>query len=108
MRPERFAWINPVSARTLPALLAVLLILLALPSAEARASDSAPRSSTDSIYDSASFIKELGRLRAGLESVRKSPETLHIYRESLPEAWAVEAGGRRYDVPTNLLVSHLY
>ena len=68
---------------------------------------SAPQSSKGPIYDSQSFIKELARLKVELESARKSTETLRSYRESLPEAWAVDAGGRHYDVPTDLLVSRL-
>jgi hypothetical protein len=32
---------------------------------------------------------------------------LRSYREALPEAWAVDAGGRHYEVPTDLLVSHI-
>ncbi len=32
---------------------------------------------------------------------------MRSYRESLPKAWAVDAGGRHYDVPTDLLVSRL-
>ena len=68
---------------------------------------SAPQSSKSPIYDSQSFIQELARLKVELESARKSAETLRSYRESLPEAWAVDAGGRHYDVPTDLLVSRL-
>ena len=60
---------------------------------------SAPQSSKGPIYDSQSFIKELARLKVELESARKSTETLRSYRESLPQAWAVDAGGRHYDVP---------
>ena len=73
----------------------------------ARATESAPQSSAGPTYDSQSFVKELGRLKAGLESARKSTETIHSYRESIPKAWAVEAGGRHYDVPTDLLISRL-
>jgi len=61
----------------------------------------------DPTYDSETFVQELGRLKAGLESARKSSETLRSYRESLPKAWTVDAGGRRYEVPTDLLVSRL-
>ena len=50
---------------------------------------------------------ELGRLNTGLDSARKSTETLRSYRESLPEKWAVESGGRHYEVPTDLFVSRL-
>jgi len=73
----------------------------------ARATEPAPQSSAGPTYDVESFIKELGRLKAELESARKSTDTLRTYRESLPQAWAVDAGGRRYDVPTDLLVSRI-
>jgi hypothetical protein len=73
----------------------------------ARATETAPKSSAGTVYDSQSFIMELGRLEAGLQSARKSPENLRSYRESLPEAWAVDVGGRHYDVPADLLVSRL-
>jgi hypothetical protein len=32
---------------------------------------------------------------------------LRAYRQSLPRNWAVDVGGRRYDVPTDLLISRL-
>jgi len=69
--------------------------------------ESSPQSLTSPIYNSQSFIQELNRLKTGLESARRSTETLRSYRESLPKAWSVEAGGRHYDVPTDLLVSRL-
>jgi hypothetical protein len=107
MRPERFDWANSLFARSLRALAAILLALFFIQAGIARAADSAPKSSAGLIYDSLSFVKELGRLKAGLETAAKSPEALRAYRESLPEAWAVDAGGRHYVVPTDLLSSRL-
>ena len=107
MRPERSDSVNSLLARSCRILAALLLTLLAIQAGAARATKSAPQSSAGPVYDSQSFIKELERLEAQLESARKSPEPLHSYRESLPKAWAVEAGGRHYDVPTDLLVSRL-
>ena len=66
-----------------------------------------PKSSAGPVYDSQSFIKELKRLETDLQSARRSTENLRSYRESLPEAWAVDANGRHYDVPADLLVSRL-
>jgi hypothetical protein len=66
-----------------------------------------PQSSAVPAYDPQSFIQELARLKAELEAPRQSTEALRAFRESLPEAWSVDEGGRRYDVPTNLLVSRL-
>ncbi len=107
MNPERFDWANSLSARSLRVLAAILLALIILRAEVARATESAPQSSAVPIYDSQSFIKELVRLKTGLESARQSTEALRSYRESLPKAWAVDAGGRHYDVPTELLVSRL-
>jgi hypothetical protein len=107
MRPERFDWVNSLSARILQVLAAILLAVVVIQARAARATESAPQSSKGPIYDSQSFIQELARLKVELESARKSMETLRSYRESLPEAWAVDAGGRHYDVPTDLLVSRL-
>jgi len=58
-------------------------------------------------YDTESFIHELARLKTELENARKSPDAIRAFRESLPKAWTVEAGARRFDVPTDLLVSRL-
>ena len=107
MRPERLNWVSSLSARNLRVLAAILLALITFHAGTARATQSAQQSSAGPTYDSQSFIKELARLKEGLESARKSTETLRSYRESLPKAWAVEAGGRHYDVPTDLLVSRL-
>jgi hypothetical protein len=107
MRPERPDGINPLSARGLQVFAAILLALFVFQGGAARAADSPPQSSLSPAYDTQTFIKELERLRAGLESARKSTETLRSYRESLPETWAVDAAGRHYDVPTDLLVSRI-
>jgi len=107
MRPERFDWGNSLSARSLRALVAILFVLIVIQAGVAGATETAPKSLAGPVYDSQSFIKELGRLKAGLESAGQSAETLRAYRESLPEAWAVDAGGRHYDVPTELLASRI-
>jgi hypothetical protein len=107
MRPERFGSANSLSAMIIRVVAASLLALIVFQAEAARATDSALQSSAGPVYDSQSFIKELGRLKEGLESARKSTEALRSYRESLPESWAVESGGRHYDVPTDLLVSRL-
>ena len=102
MRPERFGRASSHSARKVHVLASILLALVAIQTGTARAAQSAAPT-----YDAETFVEELGRLRAGLENARKSTETLRAYRESLPKAWAVDAGGRQYDVPTDLLVSRL-
>ena len=107
MRPERSASANSPFARIFQVLAAILLALIVIQAGAARATESAQQSSAGPIYDSQSFIRELARLKTGLESARKSPETLRAYRESLPKKWAVDAGGRHYDVPADLLVSRL-
>lgn len=111
MRPERFAWFNSLLAAGLRVFAAMLLALLVVPAGTARAAgvlaEPAPQSSAAPAYDSQSFIQELGRLKTELESPSQSTETLRACRESLPQAWSVNAGGRRYDVPTDLLVSRL-
>lgn len=107
MRPERFDWFSSLSARNPGVLAAIVFALITMPVGAARATQYAPQSSAGPIYDSESFVKELERLKAGLERARKTTEALRSYRESLPEAWAVETGGRHYDVPTDLLVSRL-
>ena len=107
MRPERLDGGRTLSARSFRGLAAFLLALIVLQAGAAAAAKSAPQSSKGPIYDSQSFIQELARLKVELESARKSTETLRSYRESIPEAWAVDVGGRHYDVPTDLLVSRL-
>jgi hypothetical protein len=107
MRPERLDGINPLLARSLQALAGILLVLLVFQAGAARAADSGPQSLASPTYDTETFIQELGRLKEGLESASKSTETLRAYRESLPKAWIVDAGGRLYEVPTDLLGSRL-
>jgi hypothetical protein len=57
--------------------------------------------------DTASFARELGRLKSGLEAARKSSVNLHAFRDSLPEAWTVKDGAQQYEVPTAPLTSRL-
>jgi Domain of unknown function (DUF4129) len=109
MRPERLERINPWVAKRLAVLGASLfaLIMLSVLAGVARAAESGASSSTAPIYDSASFIHELGRLKAGLDGAGNSTETLRAYRESLPVAWSVDAGGHHFDVPTDALTTRL-
>jgi uncharacterized protein DUF4129 len=107
MRPEPLDAANSDSARSFRVLAAILLALIIFHVEAARAARPAPQSSAGPIYDAQSFLKELGRLKAGLQNARKSTESLHAFREGLPETWAVDAGGRHYDVPTDPLVSRL-
>ena len=107
MRSEPLDLGGYLSARNLRVPAILLLALIAMQTGTAGAGGSAQQTSARPTYDSQSFLKELARLKVELESARKSTETLHSYRESIPATWAVDAGGRRYDVPTDLLVSRL-
>ena len=89
------------------AIAAALLSVFVLPAGYARPAGPAPQATTAPIYDAQSFIQEMQRLKAGLDTAKGSPESLRAYREALPEAWAVDAGGRHYDVPAALLSSRL-
>ncbi len=90
-----------------PSIAAILLTTLFFLAGMARGAAFPPQTSTSASYNAQSFLLELGRLKAGLEAAGKSTEALRAYRESLPDAWTVEAGGQHYNVPTNLLVSRL-
>jgi hypothetical protein len=107
MRPDRFRCSNSLSVKRVKILAGILLAVIIFHADVARAAESASQTPAVPIYDAQSFVKELARLKNELESARKSTEALQAYRESLPEAWAVDAGGRHYDVPTNLLVSRI-
>ena len=107
MRPKLFARSNRAFAPrfALPAI--ILLAAAILAAGPAVAAQSAPQASNAPTYDAQSFLQELQRLKMGLETAGKSAESLHDYHEALPKSWSVDAGGRRYDVPTSLLVSRL-
>ncbi len=107
MRPEKADCANSLAVSGLRVLAAILLALIFFHAEVARAAESAPQSLAVPAYDSQSFLKELDRLKTLLESARISTEALRAYRESLPKAWAVDAGSRHYDVPTDLLASRL-
>jgi hypothetical protein len=107
MRPEHLVRTNSNSARGRGILAVSLLALIAIHAGAARAAESAPQTSAGPNYDWQSFTQELARLDSELDIARKTPGNLHAYRESLPSRWAVTVGGRRYDVPTDLLVSRL-
>jgi Domain of unknown function (DUF4129) len=107
MRPERLLRARSLFVKSRRTLAAVLLAVFVFPSANAQPAGSPPQSAMLPIYDAQSFIHELQRLKAGLDSAKTSTENLRAYREALPEAWAVDAGGRHYDVPAALLASRL-
>jgi hypothetical protein len=109
MRSERFAEVHSLPSTGLRVLAAILLavIVIQIQAGAARAAESAQQSSAGPIYDTQSFIYELARLKTELESARTSTDALRAYRESLTEAWAVDAGGHHYNVPTKLLASRL-
>lgn len=107
MRPERLSGFNSLHMRNWTPLVAILFAFAVFQPLAAQTAQLAPRSTAVPAYDSQAFIQELARQKAELEDAGKSTEALRSYRESLPEAWAVDAGGRRYEVPTDLLVSRL-
>jgi hypothetical protein len=106
MFPERFDSGNCRSVRILSLLAAIFLVLAVSPGTAPQASETAERSHESPAYDSSSFIDELGRLKTELGNARSTDE-IRAYRESLPHAWIVEAGARRFKVPTDLLVARL-
>ena len=107
MRPEKRPRFCSLSVSSVRVLVAILFAFAVFHPAAAQTAQPAPQSTAIPAYDSQTFIQELGRLKAGLESARLSTESLRSYREALPEAWAVDAGGRHYEVPTDLLVSRI-
>src|SRR5580704_14715386 len=107
MHPERVDWVHSLSMRSLRFLAEVSLALMFIACGAAWPANSAPGDSASQAYDSESFIKELGRLKMGLDQAEQSTEVLRTFREALPNAWTVDAGGRRYDVHTDLLRSRL-
>jgi hypothetical protein len=58
-------------------------------------------------FDTASFGRELSRLKSDLETARKSAASLSAYRDSLPKAWTVKAGEQEFEVSTSPLTSRL-
>lgn len=104
MRPDRMlpAGFNLGKARQVAA--ALWLVVVAVPSGAAQ---TPAQPSPSANYDSASFVQELAHLKTELDSAGKSTETLGAYRDALPKNWSVVTGGRRFDVPTNPLVSRL-
>lgn len=107
MRPERFSRLASRSARGLRGVGIILLVLIAIDGASTRGTESALQAAPRSTYDAQSFLQELARLKGGLESARKTPEALSSFRNSLPAAWAVDAGGRHFEVSTSQLASHV-
>ena len=106
MRPERLDWFQSRPAWKSRAFAAVGLVLTLTLIAAGRVSNTSPVPENPP-FDSKTFIRELGRLKTGLETARKSPEALRSYREALPESWSVEAEGRRYEVPSSALAARL-
>jgi Domain of unknown function (DUF4129) len=106
MRPEPLSEFAGCAAR-IRRTVALILVALVTPSGAGQAADSPPKFSASTTYDAPSFVQELGRLKAGLETARTSPNALGSYRNSLPKSWAVDSGGRHYDVSTAEVVSRL-
>jgi Domain of unknown function (DUF4129) len=107
MRPEPIPFSSSLFLRGLGILAAILCVLSIVPANAASALAAPAQSPSSAVYNSQSFLQQLGQLKAGLEAARRSTETLRAYRESLPASWTVTAGNRRLDVPTDLLVSQL-
>jgi len=107
MSPERAPFLRFLLPRGLLLLVAILCLPTIAPADGPPATNSPAQSPSSALYDSQSFIKQLGQLKAGLETARQSTETLRVYRESLPPSWTVNAGNRQFNVPTDLLVSQL-
>ena len=107
MRPERVARAHSVLGGNSLGLAALLLAFVFSYSQFAVRTNAAPQSPPSSAYNSVSFSEELQRLKAGLDSAGSSTESLRAYREALPKAWPVDAGGRHFDVPADWLVSLL-
>lgn len=106
MRPEPIGRTGSLALKRLAPAAVTLLLLLMLRTGATPAAQS-PAASADRSYTAQSFAQELQRLKTGLQDARKSPEVLRAYRESLPKAWSVDAGGRHYDVPSDLVASRL-
>ncbi len=107
MRPERLQRAHSLLAQG-GRILAVIVLALFVPQTEsARPTGSAPESAAVPFYDAQSFINELQRLKTALDTAQASTENLRSFREALPVAWAVDAGGRHFDVPAALLASRL-
>ena len=107
MRPERVERPHFGYGMRRWALGASLLVAVVTFAQPARASLPAPQISSSPGYDPASFVRELERLKAGLDAAGKSNDALRAYRESLPERWRVNDGSRHYDVPSDPLTSRI-
>ena len=106
MRPERFVRATAVlriKLRSLTAIFSVFLFVQFSPNLRANAAQAPPSAS----YDPASFSQELQRLKESLSNASYSGDALRAYREALPKSWPVDIGGRRFEVPTRPLASHL-
>jgi hypothetical protein len=97
------------SASSICRILTAVLLFCFVPARElALPAKNAPLSASPAEpFDTVSFVHELGRLKSELETARKSPAGLHVFRDSLPEVWAVRAGEQQYEVPTSPLASRL-
>jgi Domain of unknown function (DUF4129) len=107
MRPERIPFFRSLFPRGVSMLAVILCVWITVPASASPVSEAPAQLASSPVYNSQSFIQELGRLKAGLETARQSTETLRAYRESLPASWKVSAGNRSYEVPADLLVSQL-
>jgi hypothetical protein len=107
MRAERLDRFQSASTWVLRGFAAIAVAFMLPLIALGRVPPKALTSPESPTFNGATFIQELRRLKAELDTARKSPETLRSYREALPEAWSVEADGRRYEVPSSAVVSRL-
>jgi len=107
MCPKPLDWSRSLPAAIFKVLVGILFVPAFFANALARPAERVSSPSTSTVYDSESFVRELARLRTELQATRKSPEALRAFRESIPRAWTVEDGGRRFDVSAGLLVSRL-
>jgi hypothetical protein len=97
------------SAARVSAVLAAILLssLLSAPVSGKTVGNPPAAESPAEALDTASFVRELGRLKSNLEIARKSPATLQAFRESLPSKWVVKSGDQQYDVPTSPLTTRI-
>lgn len=86
---------------------AILFALIVIHGSSAHAAESTPPATSASAYNAQTFLQELARLKAAVETDRKSPDALSSLRQSLPASWPVDAGGRHFDVSTGQLASRL-
>jgi hypothetical protein len=107
MHPEPSVALNTLFKKAFRFVAALSVAVVILPCAIFRTAEAAQPPATSPAYNLTSFPAELARLKTELQSARNSAEGLRNYRESLPEAWAVDVGETHYAVSTALLASWL-